>query len=67
MPDRAAKVNLLRDGDNPDAALAPVGQHIDAFLEAAGQPVEFPDDHGCDFSGEDGGLQIAGTLRAACS
>jgi hypothetical protein len=35
VPDRAALVDLLRDGDNPDAALAPVGQRIDALLEAA--------------------------------
>ena len=58
MPDRAAEVDLLRDGDNPDVTLAPVGKHIDTFPEAAGEPVEFPDDDRRDFSGEDGGLQL---------
>ena len=53
LPDRAAQVDLLRDGDNPDTAVAPVGQHIDAFLEVAGQPVEFPHHDGRDLTGED--------------
>ena len=43
---RTMQVNWLRDGDNPHAFLAPFCQEADAFMLAAGQTVQFPDDDG---------------------
>src|SRR5205823_13088378 len=58
LPYRAAEINLLRYRDHPYSTLAPVRQHVHAFLEAAGQTVKLPHDNGVNFSGEDRGLQF---------
>jgi hypothetical protein len=58
FPHRAAEVDLLRDRDHADTALAPVGQHVDALLEIAGQAVQLPHHNRVDLTGKDGGLQF---------
>jgi hypothetical protein len=35
-----------------------IGQHVHALFQAAGQPVEFPDNNGVNLTGKDGGLQF---------
>lgn len=58
VSNRAAEVDLLRNRDNPDAALTPVGHDIDAIPEIAGQAVELPDDNGVDRARENSRLQF---------
>jgi DNA invertase Pin-like site-specific DNA recombinase len=71
-PQIAHARKLIEGGDSPAhlagllgvarstlyAALAPVGQHVHAFLEAAGQTVKLPHDNGVNLSGKDRGLQF---------
>jgi len=52
----AAEVDLLRDGDNSDAALAPVRQHVDAFFETAGEAIKLPDHYSHDRAHKNSGL-----------
>jgi hypothetical protein len=63
MPDWPVEVDLLRDGDNPDTALAPVGQEVDACLERSTQPVQLPNQNCVDLAGEDGGLEFLEASR----
>jgi len=58
MPHRTVEVNLLCDRDDPYSTLAPICQHVDAFLEVAGQAVKLPDHNGGNLSGKNGGLQL---------
>ena len=43
-PTGTAEVNLLGDRNNAHAALAPIGDQIDAVLKSTRDSVEFPDD-----------------------
>jgi hypothetical protein len=69
MSNRAAKINLLRNGDDPHSMLAPVGQHVDAFLKTSRQAVQFPHHNGVNLSGKDGRLQFleSVTLKACAA
>ena len=63
----AAEVDLLRNGDNANATLTPIGQHVHAFLETASYAVELPHHNGVDLAGEDGGLQFLKSIAVQVS
>jgi len=68
MPDRAAEVNLLRDRNDAHSTLAPVGEYVDTFLEASGQPVELPNNNCRNLSCKDVSLQsLKGFTLKGCS
>jgi len=58
FPHRTVEVDLLRDGDNSQPSITPVGQGVDAIADTARQPIQLPNDHGLDLAGEDSGFKI---------
>ncbi len=55
---RTVEFDLLRNDDDPDSLVAPIGQDIHPVLEAAAQAVKLPNDYGFDLAGKDGLLKL---------
>src|SRR5262249_56197562 len=64
--DRTVEFDLLRDDHDLEATLAPIGQQVDAVLEAAAQAVEFPDDDRPDRAVENVPLESLETWPVQC-
>jgi hypothetical protein len=58
MLDRVTQIDLLRDRDYAHPTLAPVHEHVDAFLETVGRAIKFSQHNGIKLAGKDSSRQL---------